>query len=143
MSLNCIHRKIVQDASPRCGKNAMQSEAGHFGLAHCKTPFASEAIMSASFISSLEPRRLFSASIDIAPAINPGDITVFDGVRIDASQFPARPVTVQVTNNGPVVNLPMLINGVVTGTASSGPDTLDVSNRLGADPASNLPGIVF
>lgn len=100
--------------------------------------------MSDQLISSLEPRRLFSASFPELPAgINPGDLENFNGVLIDASGFPESPVTVQVTAEGEVVALPILRDGVVTGTATTGADSVLVQSRTGVDATSTLPGIVF
>jgi Ca2+-binding RTX toxin-like protein len=93
---------------------------------------------------ALEARRLFSGlPFDLPGVIDPGQFENFNGVKIDASQFPDRPVTVQVTSTGPVVALPMLRNGVVTGSGTPGADQVTVGTRVGVDPASNLPGIVF
>lgn len=92
-------------------------------------------------MSSLEPRRLFS--IDLPGLIDPGSLENFDGVRIDASRFPASPVTVQVTARGPVVPLPVLRDGVVTASGTASADSIRVENRVGVDPSSDLPGIVF
>lgn len=97
--------------------------------------------MSDRMFSSLEPRRLFS--VDLPGVINPGDIENFNGVKIDASGFPTSAVTVQVTSTGPIVALPILRDGIVTGTATSGADTVRIESRIGVDPASTLPGIVF
>lgn len=93
---------------------------------------------------SLESRRLLSGlPIDLPGFIDPSDIENFNGVRIDASQFPSQPVTVQVTSTGPIVPLPMLRGGVVTGSGTANADQLTVSTRVGVDRASTLPGIVF
>jgi Ca2+-binding RTX toxin-like protein len=93
---------------------------------------------------ALESRRLLSGlPIDIPGLVDPSDIDNFNGVRIDASQFPAQPVTVQVTSTGPVVALPMLRGGVVTGSGTAGADQLTISTRVGVDRTSTLPGIVF
>jgi Ca2+-binding RTX toxin-like protein len=98
---------------------------------------------STQFVA-LESRRLLSGlPIDIPGFIDPTEIENFNGVKIDASQFPARPVTVQVTSTGPVVALPMLRSGIVTGSGTAGADQVTISTRVGVDRASTLPGIVF
>ena len=100
--------------------------------------------MSDQFISSLESRRLFSVSFpELPPGIDPGDIQNFNGVKIDASLFPQSPVTVQVTSQGEIVALPILKDGVITATATNGPDSVTVQSRAGVDPDSILPGIIF
>lgn len=100
--------------------------------------------MSDRFISSLESRRLFSMSFpELPPGIEPGELENFNGVSIDASKFPDRPVTVQVTSQGEIVALPILKDGVVTATATTGPDSVLVQSRIGVDATSTLPGIVF
>jgi len=101
--------------------------------------FQQEALMS-RFFDTLDSRKLFATDL---PGLDPGDVTEFNGVRIDASNFPAGPVTVQQTNNGEIVNLPLLRDGVVTATATGGIDDVLIQNRIGADDQSDLPGIVF
>ena len=92
----------------------------------------------------LENRRLLSGNPFEPPAVvNPGDIEVFNGVRIDASLFPASPVTVEVTNLGPRIALPQLRNGVVTGVMPINGQNPVMEIRNGVDGTSTLPGIVF
>lgn len=96
-------------------------------------------------IVSLEARRLFSLDlpVDLPGGIDPGQFENFNGVLINASKFPSSAVTVQKTSQGPVVALPILRDGVVTGTATGGADNVTIETRTGVDQASALPGIVF